>query len=208
MEEIKIGSQIWMKRNLDVSVFQNGDEIPEIKSDEKWNDASPILVGEKIAACCYYNNSSNENLKYGKLYNWQAVIDERGLAPKGWRIATGQDWVQLFEFLGENIHSAIKDQNDWNRNVGCIDRFLVRFTKIKIPDYPLLNESGLTILPGGLRTEVGSFGGVKDYANFWCASLNKWTDEPYDLIINPYAYNFSSSYRRGEGRSIRCVKIE
>jgi uncharacterized protein (TIGR02145 family) len=207
MEEVKIGSQTWSKHNLDVSTFQNGEEIPEIKSDEKWNAASPIIIGEMVPAFCYYNNSSDESKKYGKLYNWQAVIDSRGLAPKGWRIATTHDWGQLFQFLGDNVHTNIKDQNNWNRNLGCLDRFFGRFTKIKIPDYPLLNESGLNILPGGLRDELGSFGGIRDYASFWCSNKNEWTDDPYDLTIYPYSYQFASSYRKGEGRSIRCVKI-
>ena len=32
MEKIKIGNQVWMSKNLDVSRFCNGDLIPEIKT--------------------------------------------------------------------------------------------------------------------------------------------------------------------------------
>jgi len=34
IDEIQIGNQIWMKRNLDVVAFRNGDSIQEAKTDE------------------------------------------------------------------------------------------------------------------------------------------------------------------------------
>ena len=38
--EVKIGTQIWMTKNLDVSAFRNGDEIPEAKTKEEWETAN------------------------------------------------------------------------------------------------------------------------------------------------------------------------
>ena len=73
MEEIKIGKQIWMKLNLDVEVFRNGDPIPHAKTDEEW-----VKAGEqKKPAWCYYKNAGIYGEKYGKLYNWYAVNDPR-----------------------------------------------------------------------------------------------------------------------------------
>jgi hypothetical protein len=79
---IKIGSQIWASQNLEVITFRNGDNIPEAKTDEEWRTAEK----EKKAVWCYYNNESENGKKYGKLYNWYAVSDSRGLAPKCYHV--------------------------------------------------------------------------------------------------------------------------
>ena len=66
-------------RNLDVTTFRNLDRIMEAKTDEEW-----IKAGEQgIPAWCYYNNDPANNELFGKLYNWYAVNDKRGLAPEG-----------------------------------------------------------------------------------------------------------------------------
>jgi uncharacterized protein (TIGR02145 family) len=206
MEEIKIGSQIWMNSNLDVSIFNNGDPIDEIKSDEEWKSCSPILHGSSKPASCHYNNSTNPLIPYGKLYNWHAVNDSRGLAPEGWRVATIEDWEKLFVYLGDNFYDKIMDGNYWritNQNPGCLGKFF----KIKLPEKKLVNDSGLNILPSGYRDELGTFYGIDSSANFWCANQNEWVNEPFTLRIDPFRKIYESTYRKGEGRSVRCIKI-
>jgi hypothetical protein len=94
-QTVKIGSQVWSTRNLDVSTFRNGDPIPEAKTDEEWKDAG----NNQQPAWRYYNNDPANGKKYGKLYNWFAVVDPRGLAPVGWHVPTQQEWVALHSFL-------------------------------------------------------------------------------------------------------------
>jgi len=79
---VNIGTQTWMAKNLNVSIFANGDPIPEVKTNEEWKKAAE----EKKPAWCYYENDPANGAIYGKLYNWYAVSDPRGLAPKGWHI--------------------------------------------------------------------------------------------------------------------------
>lgn len=101
---VSIGNQVWMNKNLNVNRFRNGDLIPEVKDDSSW-----IKAGKsKQPAWCYYNNDSVLGFKYGKLYNWYAVIDPRGLAPTGWRIPNDKDWNQLIINIGGNENSADK----------------------------------------------------------------------------------------------------
>jgi len=70
--------------NLDVTSFRNLDPIMEAKTDEEW-----IKAGQQgIPAWCYYENDEKHNARFGKLYNWHAVNDKRGLAPEGYRIPT------------------------------------------------------------------------------------------------------------------------
>src|SRR5688500_248117 len=92
--EIKIGGQTWMTSNLDVSTFRNGDSIPEVTSAEAWVKAAK----EGKPAWCYYQNDPGKS--YGRLYNWYAVNDSRGLAPVGWHIPTNEEWILLEETVG------------------------------------------------------------------------------------------------------------
>jgi hypothetical protein len=78
---VKISSQKWTTKNLDVSKYRNGDVIPEVKDPRQW---ASLTTG----AWCYYNNDPKNAAVYGKLYNWYAVNDARGLAPEGFHIPT------------------------------------------------------------------------------------------------------------------------
>lgn len=80
--EVRIGSQVWTTTNLNVVTFRNGDTIPEAKSEKDWETAGY----NKQPAWCYNENNAGYGVKYGKLYNWYAVNDPRGLAPNGWHI--------------------------------------------------------------------------------------------------------------------------
>jgi hypothetical protein len=81
IETVKIGYQEWTKKNLNVSKYRNGDIIPEVKDPKKWENLT-------TGAWCYYNNDPKKGAIYGKLYNWYAVNDPRGLAPEGFHVPT------------------------------------------------------------------------------------------------------------------------
>jgi uncharacterized protein (TIGR02145 family) len=104
IKSIKIGGQVWMLENLNVSTFKNGEEIPEIKSAEAWKKAGENLQ----AAWCYYDNNPNNDLKYGKLYNWYAVINTNGLCPKGWHVPSEAEWDTLITYLGGETSARSK----------------------------------------------------------------------------------------------------
>lgn len=77
--QVTIGSQRWMTRNLSVVTYRNGDPIPQVQDSAQW-------VNLTTGAWCYYNNDPATGAIFGKLYNWYAVTDPRGLAPAGWHI--------------------------------------------------------------------------------------------------------------------------
>jgi len=91
LDPVEIGQQTWMATNLNTDKFTNGDLIPEAKSEKAWIEACT----KKQPAWCYFENKSKNGKIYGKLYNWYAVNDPRGLAPKGWRIPTAEDVENL-----------------------------------------------------------------------------------------------------------------
>jgi uncharacterized protein (TIGR02145 family) len=127
-KEAKIGNQIWMAENLNVSKFRNGDVIPEAKTNEEWIRAGK----EKQPAWCYYNNDVNNGNKFGKLYNAYAVNDTRGIAPEGWHVATNVEWKRLESDLyklgpivgdkysqsEEFVGLKIKSKDQWINNTG------------------------------------------------------------------------------------------
>ena len=91
---IKIGTQKWMGRNLNVGRYRNGDKIPYVKGKAAW---AALTSG----AWCWYKNDSANGPVYGKLYNWYAVKDPRGLAPLGWHIPSYEEWDTLNVYLGQ-----------------------------------------------------------------------------------------------------------
>jgi len=186
-EPVKIGSQTWAAKNLDVSSFRNGDAIPEAKTNEDWvkaaNTGSP--------AWCYYGNNPENGNKYGKLYNWFAVADSRGLAPAGWHVPSDTEMVQMVSFLGGEKVAAIKlkSTEGWE-DIGNG-----------------LNTSGFSGLPGGWRSSEGEFKGKANNGSWWsttpCSVNNAW------YISLEYMNNVVS--RRSDagkenGVSVRCIK--
>ncbi|MGB3008197.1 MAG: fibrobacter succinogenes major paralogous domain-containing protein [Chitinophagaceae bacterium] len=102
IQGVEIGSQIWMTKNLDIDRFSNGDAILQAQSLAAWLEASK----DKLPAWCYYEENGKLHPEYGKLYNLYAVIDKRGLAPKGWYLPKKKDWDDLIEFCGGQEFSA------------------------------------------------------------------------------------------------------
>lgn len=78
-----IGTQTWMSKNLDVTKYRNGDDIPQVDL-ASW---AALTTG----AWCHYNNDPANDAIYGKLYNWYAVNDPRGLGPVGYHVPTDEE---------------------------------------------------------------------------------------------------------------------
>jgi len=99
---VPVKGQLWMTQNLNVSHYRNGDPIRHALTPAEWADAA----AKKQGAWCYYRNSAGNKIKYGKLYNWYAVNDPRGLSPKGWRIPSDKDWEHLDGAFGGKMFAA------------------------------------------------------------------------------------------------------
>jgi uncharacterized protein (TIGR02145 family) len=144
---VKIGKQVWMSKNLNTATFRNGDVILHAKTNEIWKMANE----KEIPAWCYYNNDAENELKLGKLYNWFAVNDSRGLAPKGFHVPSKAEWDSLVTFLGGQpvAGKKLKNKEGWPDNGNGT------------------NESGFSGLPGGIRYYVGSFVKERKYGHWW-----------------------------------------
>ena len=185
MKEVKIGDQTWATKNLDVTEFRNGDPIPEVRTDADWQKAGK----HGKPACCYYENDPANGTKYGKLYNWYAVNDPRGLAPKGWHVPSDAEWTILADYLGgvKEAGTKLKSASDWKNNSNGS------------------NSSGFAGLPGGGRGDGGKFSGIGAFG-YWWRSLEGSAGGAWFLFLD---YGSGNINRDGNdkryGFSVRCL---
>jgi len=167
---VKIGNQEWMSKNLDFDYYVNGDPIPQVQNPKEWE----VL---KTGAWCYHNNEPRNGLKYGKLYNWYAIKDSRGLAPNGFKIPCKKDFTELCSFLDSEFD----------------------LHKIKT-----INEIKKEFM-GGDRSWNGMFSETIDKGGYWSSDSDKFGttafyifDEALWMVLDGYANNL--------GFRIWCIK--
>ena len=184
-------TQVWMTMNLDVSTFRNGDTIPEAKTNAEW-----LRAGENNQpAWCYYENDPANGAKYGKLYNFFAVIDSRVLAPIGYHIPSDEEWTMLKAYLGEsNAAKKMKSKSGWQEDDFNADHEGGNGSNI----------SGFSGLPGGYRHLYGGFFEAGRNGYWWSNTDNMmgWrlsSDNGY--FERDYQYKDYGSY----GFSVRCL---
>jgi len=180
----QIGTKIWMASNLKVTRFNNGDQITEIISDNKWSNT-------RKTAWSMYDNSLKFGKPLGYLYNGNAAVDERNMCPSGWHVTTDSDWENLIKILGGTKDAGIK----------------LRATKGWLPSINGTNESGLKLLPSGSRNENGQFYGAGKVGVWWSSTndpsglklyARTLTNDKQDVV--KYAANPKI------GAYVRCVK--
>jgi uncharacterized protein (TIGR02145 family) len=185
-QTVTIGTQVWMVQNLNVDKFRNGDPIPQAKTDEEWQKAAQ----SKQPAWCYLNNNSASGKLYGKLYNWFAVNDPRGLAPSGYHIPTDEEWTTLTSYLGGEFEAGekMRSTSGWEGNtLGS-------------------NSSGFTGLPGGRRLCDGEVSLNDIGAGLWWSSTvnNPYVAWSRSLQKDNLLLRFFSN--KGDGLSVRCLR--
>lgn len=192
---IQIGKQVWMGKNLDVETFRNGDPIPQVQNKDDFRKAGE----KKQPAWCYYEGNPKNGEKYGKLYNWYAVNDPRGLAPVGWHIPSNNEITVLSKYLGGDNKAGIKMKSSagWKNNGNGT------------------NESGFNALPGASHNSYGWIKGSLGTNGFWWTST---LDKYYEIFgrIDASAYFFSlyaeekylnrTTASGVSGKSVRCIR--
>ena len=186
---IQIGNQVWMAENLRVSRYRNGDLIPTIVNNDKWKSM-------KTGACCIQENDSAYDAKYGKLYNWFAVDDKRGLAPKGWHIATYAEWKTLINYLGgpDVAGGKLKETG----TIYC-----------KTQNTGETNKIGFGALLSGYRDSYnGAFDYVGYFGYWWSPTQDDDSSSDWYWGLN-HSNSSVKDYFNGiksNGYSVRCVK--
>ena len=204
---VKIGNQTWMGKNLNVSKFENGDEIPEARTPEEWEKYG----NESQPAWCYYEFNPKNSKKNGKLYNWFAVNDPRGLAPEGFEVASDQNWKEL----AETVKSSGKGTQ--------VDLRTVKGWELGKSGRKSTNFFGFSCPASGVISSEGSFKGKLTEAYFWTrnedslkegesakkdvTSVKFKSDNAYYCYQRNVLASFShGSWSKKNGLAVRCIQ--
>jgi uncharacterized protein (TIGR02145 family) len=184
-DTVAIGTQVWMSKNLRVSKYRNGDPIPTNLSNTTWQNTTS-------GAYAIYNNTAANDSIYGKLYNWYAVADPRGLCPTGWHVPSDAEWTTLENFLGGSSVAG-----------GAMKAVSPLWTS---PNTGATNSSGFSGLPGGSRNLDGPYNPIGDVGLWWSSTQYSTTDAwvRYLNYSNGVVSRYSSAKR--DGCSVRCVR--
>jgi uncharacterized protein (TIGR02145 family) len=176
----------WTTTNLNVTKYRNGDVIPQVTDPTQWGNLT-------TGAWCYYANTSSNGITYGKLYNWYAVNDPRGLAPVGYHIPSDTEWGTLVTCLGGEVVAGGKMKETGTTHWGS-------------PNTDATNTSGFTGLPGGYQFDNGLFGRIGS-AGFWWSSSEYSTNSAGNMYLASSFGGASSSHSdKRFGFSVRCVR--
>ncbi len=178
---VKIAGQCWFAENLRAVRYRNGHPIPGNLSADRW---AALTSGAQAV----YDEKESNLLQYGRLYNWFAVDDSRGLCPSDGHVPSDAEWTALTDALGGSAVACKKMKSTaWNGN----------------------NSSGFSALPGGGRGyDDGTFLDGGGSGCWWSSSAsgtsaawNRNLDSDFDSVIR---FNFILRI----GFSVRCVRDE
>lgn len=186
---IKIGKQIWMQENLNVTKFRNGESILKDTIFRYWDSYYS-------GAWCEHPDITKDRNQFGKLYNFGAVNNTKGLAPIGWHVPTDGEWSILIENLGgiDVAGGKMKESG---------------IAHWATPNNTADNRSGFTALPGGYRSDNGQFFGLGSFISCWWSSTSTSSnnDNAYYRFITSDSSGIIKDYgSRYFGFSVRCIK--
>jgi uncharacterized protein (TIGR02145 family) len=196
LPSIKIGTQTWTTKNLDVTTYSDGTIIPEVTDQKQW---AALTTG----AWCYYNNDSANGVIYGKLYNWYAVAgiyneasktdasQRKKLAPMGYHVPSDTEWTTLTDYLGGETIAGGK-----MKEIGT--------THWKSPNQDATNTSGFAARPGGYRDGNYLFHTIGVQINMWSSS-DVGLAWARTMIYNTGEI-FATKYSKIDGYSVRCLR--
>ena len=198
---VEIGDQCWFAENLRTTVYGNGDVIPTGLTDGEWGSTTSgatAVYGEGSSTCYNYSpdidacDEAQSLSEYGRLYNWYAVDDARGLCPSGWHVPTDGEWTDLEDFITSQGFSgtegtALKSTYGWSGGGNGTDDF------------------GFSALPGGSRYYGFVFFLYAGYNGFWWSSSPSGGSAWFRYLGNNDP-DVSRSLNGPPGFSVRCLR--
>ena len=194
---VKIGNQIWMAENLRY--------LPRVVGPSTGSQTTPYYYvygydGTSVADAKATTNYTT----YGVLYNWTATMDGeassttnpsgiQGVCPAGWHLPSDAEWAGLTNYLGGTSVASGK-----LKETGT--------THWASPNTGATNETGFTALPGGYRSNNGTFNNIGNGGYWWSATedgaADAWYRSMYTNTSNVLSYYLSKEV----GFCVRCVR--
>jgi uncharacterized protein (TIGR02145 family) len=188
---VGIGTQCWFAENLRSDNYLNGDPIPGGLNDFQWTSTTSgaqTVYGEGNS----YVNAGNDNevanlATYGRLYNWYAINDSRGICPPEFHVPSNEEWLILENSLGGSAIAATYLKSSpavWDGN----------------------NSSGFSGLPGGTRLSgTGNYDDEGNGGQWWTSTVsgsNAWSRYMHTGFTDVHRYPDYQRY----GFSVRCIR--
>jgi len=197
--KIQIGNQVWLKQNLRVSRFNNGDKIGTVKPD-----TIDINRFESPLFQFAYKGDNKLVKTYGLLYTWYVVSDSRNVCPTGWHVPSDEEFCILENYLEPGMDSTCSIMAHRGKKIGLYLK--EPGNKHWADNIGANNQSGFTVLPAGIRYRDGEFRNYINYGYFWTA-----TEYDSAFVITRRLYHNSddisrSIYHKKDALSIRCIK--
>ena len=163
---VLIGDQCWTTQNLRTTKYADGTPIKKGNNGAVWKD-------DTEGATVFYVNKDDEDTCstcqalcwYGRLYNWYAVNNAKGLCAPGWRVPSDQDWTKLETYVKDNGFSG-NEGLALRGNETCHWR-----DGQKDPANLGTNDFGLTIVGQGFRFDSGPWSDTgAEYGIYWTST--------------------------------------
>jgi len=179
---VQIGVQCWFAENLRTELYRNGDSILGGLTNEEW-------VSTALGAQAFYDYDSLNLIEYGRLYNFNAVIDFRGLCPVDWHVPSDEEFSVLIEFAGGEAIAGeqLKATTTWPFDSGGVDNY------------------GFNALPAGSFADPGFFSDLSAKARFW-SNTEVHENAAWGRELNSSTSSFRWDNGKGNGFSVRCLK--
>ena len=200
---VQIGYQCWFAENLRTEHYTNGDAIPANLSMDEYrstNSGAVVVYGDGEGEDTYCMSRSPDGdacdpvwslNEYGRLYNWYAVDDARGLCPTGWHVPTDGDWTEMTDYLGgESVAGGeMKTTYGWDKKGNGT------------------NSSGFSGLPGGFCQVAIEYILAGRDSYWWSSSpADYWSAWSRHLHHGNTNFSRSDAANRRYGYSVRCLK--
>jgi len=176
---VQIGTQCWLKENLDVGTMIN------VSADQTNNGT--------IEKYCYNNDPSN-CATYGGLYQWDEAMGysttagSKGICPTGWHIPTLAEYQTLASSAGNNSNALKAAGQGTGSEAGT-------------------NTTGFSSLLVGYRDGRGYFYGLAYYAYYWSSTMYGSSESVSSMDLYNSSSIIQWNYYGGKsGFPIRCLK--
>ena len=195
---VQIGDQVWMTENLKTTHYNNGDEIPTNLSYSDWQNTTSGAVS-------VYDDEESNAHTYGRLYNWYAVDDGRGVCPENFHVPTDDEYKELEMFLGMSESEA--NSSGWrgtNEGSKLADRADL-WNNGNLENNSEFGASGFSAFPGGYRYFSGAYYSMGNAGYFWSSSESS-SNYGWNRLLSYYSSDVARpNYGKQYGFSVRCV---
>jgi uncharacterized protein (TIGR02145 family) len=138
----------------------------------------------------------------------------QGICPDGWHVPSDSEWTELTNYLinnyvdinADNVGNKLKSCRQVNSPLGgdCSTSAHPRWDQHGT--HYGTNDFGFGSLPGGYRSASGACYYLGSRGYWWSCTQSSSTSAWFRLMNSNYGYVGRSSFNKGYGFSVRCLR--